>query len=141
MKRASMLGLALAGCAILFLAADKPAESTGKTRVFELRTYTTNEGKLPDLHKRFREHTCEFFKKHGMDLIGFWTPIDEKDGKANKLVYLLAFPSREAAKKSWDAFIADPEWQKVFKESHKNGVIVSKVESVYLEPTDYSAIR
>lgn len=116
-------------------------KSTATDRVFELRTYHTNEGKLDDLHKRFRDHTCTLFKKHGAELIGFWTPLDEKDGKGGKLVYMLAFPSREAAKKMWDAFGKDPEWRKVYEESHKNGVLVKKVESVYLEPTDYSETK
>lgn len=110
-------------------------------RVFELRTYHTNEGKLDDLNKRFREHTCDLLKKHGAELIGFWTPTDDKDGKGSTLVYMLAFPSREAAKKTWEEFGKDPEWQRVFKESHKNGVLVKKVDSVFLEPTDYSNIK
>jgi hypothetical protein len=112
-----------------------------KTRVFELRTYTTNEGKLDALHTRFREHTNRLFKKHGIEIVGFWTPQDEKDGKANKLVYLVAFPSREAAKAAWKAFGADPEWQKAYAESHKNGVLVKHVDSVFLDPTDYSPIK
>src|SRR4051812_4780477 len=117
-------------------------DEPGKTgRVFELRTYYTNEGKLDDLHKRFRDHTCTLLTKHGADVIGFWTPTDDKDGKGGKLVYLLGFPSREAAKKCWDEFGKDPEWQRVREESHKNGVLVKKVDSVFLEPTDYSAIK
>ena len=110
-------------------------------RVFELRTYYLNDGKLGDLHKRFRDHTCALLKKHGAELIGFWTPTDEKDGKGGKLIYLVAFPSRDAAKKTWEAFGNDPEWRKVYSESHKNGVLVKKVDSVFLEPTDYSAIK
>ncbi len=117
------------------------AEPAGGKRVFELRTYHTNPGKLDDLHTRFRDHTCRLFRKHGMELIGFWTPQDEKQGKGDTLVYLLAFPSRDAAKASWQAFQDDPEWKKVYQESHKNGVLVKGVESVYLDPTDYSAIR
>jgi hypothetical protein len=116
---------------------DVPASQ----RVFELRTYYTNEGKLSDLHTRFRDHTCALLKKHGAELIGFWTPLDEKDGKGGKLIYMVAFASREAAKKTWAEFGKDPEWQKAREESHKNGVLVQKVESVYLEPTDYSAIK
>jgi hypothetical protein len=81
------------------------------------------------------------FQKHGMELVGFWTPEDEKDGKANTLIYVLAYPSREAATASWKAFNADPEWQKVKEESHKNGVIVKDVKSVFMGPTDYSAIK
>jgi uncharacterized protein (DUF1330 family) len=117
-------------------------EESGPTqRVFELRTYYVNDGKLVDLHKRFRDHTCELLKKHGAELIGFWTPTDEKDGKGDKLVYLVAFPSREAAKKTWEAFQNDPEWKKARDESHKNGVLVKKVDSVFMEPTDYSALK
>jgi NIPSNAP len=110
-------------------------------RVFELRTYHLNEGKLDDLHKRFREHTCGLLKKHGAELIGFWTPTDDKDGKGAKLIYLVAFPSREAADKTWKEFGDDPEWQRVKTESHKNGALVKSVERIFLEPTDYSEMK
>lgn len=122
-------------------AAGQTQESTSAHRVFELRTYYTNEGKLTDLHKRFRDHTCRLLKQHGAELIGFWTPLDEKDGKSTKLVYLVAFPSREAAKKTWEEFSKDPEWNKVREESHRKGVLVKKVDSVYMEPTDYSEMK
>jgi len=108
-------------------------------RFFEMRTYTTNEGKLCDLHKRFRDHTNRLFKKHGMELVGYWTPTD----KDETLVYILAYPSHEAREKSWAAFRADPDWQKVYKQSHidADGKIVKKVDSVFLNPTDYSPIK
>ena len=122
-------------------ATTRAQPDTAGSRVFELRTYYTNEGKLDDLHKRFRDHTCQLLKKHGADVIGFWTPQDDKDGKGSRLVYLLAFPSREAAEKTWKEFRDDPEWKKVYAESHKNGVLVKKVESVFLVPTDYSALK
>ncbi len=121
--------------------APEEKEAAAPHRVYELRTYYVNDNKLIDLHKRFRDHTCALLKKHGADLIGFWTPTDEKDGKDVKLIYLVAFPSREAAKKTWEAFGKDPEWQKARDESHKNGVLVKKVESVFMEPTDYSAMK
>jgi hypothetical protein len=106
-----------------------------------MRTYYTHEGRLPALNKRFREHTTELFKKHGIENIGYWTPVDEKDGKNDKLVYLLAYPSKEAAEASWKAFRADPVWLKAQAESELDGKIVKKVESVFLNPTDYSAIK
>lgn len=158
MKRFLLTGLVVAAGLTVSRAGEKaaPAPDKGKEpacsscggdepataqRVFELRTYYLNEGKLDDLHKRFRDHTCRLLKKHGAELIGFWTPTDEKDGKGSKLIYLVAFPSREAAKKSWETFGKDPEWQKVREESHRNGVLVKKVDSVFLEPTDYSAMK
>jgi hypothetical protein len=143
MNRFALLSLLATFGALVLLAASRrePTEAAAGNRVFELRTYVTNEGKMDDLHSRFRDHTCRLFQKHGIELVGFWTPQDEKDGKVDKLVYLVAFPSREAAKASWKAFSDDPEWKKVFAESHKNGVIVKKVESVFLDPTDYSPIK
>ncbi len=156
MKCAVLAGLMIAICMIPLDAREKttvdksnPSKTAtaeaGKQpsarRVFELRTYITNEGKLNDLHKRFHDHTCSLLKKHGAELVGFWTPLDEKDGKGEKLVYLVAFPSREAAKKTWDSFGADPEWRKAYAESHKDGVLVKKVESVFLEPTEYSEMK
>lgn len=142
MKRAVILTLLLAFAPLAaFVARAHAQKSAGANRVFELRTYTTNEGKMPDLHKRFREVTNRMFQKHGMTIIGYWEPQDDKDGKGDKLVYLLAFPSRESAKASWKAFSDDPEWQAAYKKSHENGVLVKKVESVYLDPTDYSPIK
>lgn len=123
-------------------AEDKPkADAKPKSeRFFELRTYVANEGKMNDLHKRFRDHTNRLFEKHGMTLVGYWTPTDGPEA-ANTLVYMLAYPSREAREKSWKDFMADPEWQAAYKESHKNGTLVGKVTSQYLKPTDYSPIK
>jgi uncharacterized protein (DUF1330 family) len=122
---------------ILIAAALMVTTMQAADRVFELRTYTTNEGKLPDLLKRFRDHTTRIFEKHGMTNIGYWVPKD----KPNTLIYVIAFPSREAATKAWDAFRADPEWQKVAKASEENGKIVAKVESVFMDPADFSLIK
>jgi hypothetical protein len=117
-------------------------EHTGEPRTFELRTYVASPGKLDDLNTRFREHTMELFRKHGMTNVGYWTPADDDKGRENTLVYLLAFPSREAAKASWKAFSDDPEWQKVYRESQPDGVpLAAEVTSVYMTPTDYSSIK
>ncbi len=125
----------LALASVTAQAADKPG------KVFEMRTYYTEPGKMDDLHKRFREHTAALFQKHGMELVGFWEPVDEKSGKGEKMVYILAYPSREAAAASWKAFGADPEWKKAREASEKNGKIVAKVESVFLNSLDYSPIK
>lgn len=75
-----------------------------------------------------------------MQLIGYWTPSDGETAK-NTLVYILAYPSREAREKSWKGFINDPEWKKAFRESRQEGPIVMKVEFRFLVPTDYSPIK
>jgi hypothetical protein len=114
--------------------ADKP------NRVFEMRTYYANPGKMEALHARFRDHTNKLFEKHGITIIGYWSPLDPKQAE-QKLVYILAFPSKEAAAKSWKAFGTDPDWKRAKAASEANGVLVQKAESVYLNPTDYSPIK
>lgn len=119
--------------------ADEP-KKVADTRVFEMRTYYANPGKMKALHARFRDHTCKLFEKHGITCVGFWSPIDPKQAD-EVMVYILAYPSKEAADKAWKAFREDPEWLKAKAESEKEGVLVKKVESVYLNPTDYSKIK
>jgi len=109
-------------------------------RVFELRTYHTYEGKLDALLTRFREHTVDIFNRHGMTSVGYWLPTDEPL-KGKTLVYILAFPSREAATKDWAEFHSDPEWKKVAAASEANGKVVEKVDSIFLEPTDFSKVK
>ena len=91
------------------------ARAQSPSRIFELRTYTAPEGKLPNLNARFREHTMRIFEKHGMANVGYWTPQDAPASQ-NTLVYILAHRDREAAAKSWQAFRDDPEWKKVSEE-------------------------
>jgi hypothetical protein len=125
---------------VSYAAGVDQGEKRANGRIFELRTYTAAPGKIDALNGRFRDHTCQLFEKHGMTNIGYWTPTDSKDPE-QKLIYLLAFPSREAARKSWAAFQADPGWKAVQKASEKDGKLVVKVESVYLKPTDYSPLK
>ena len=109
-------------------------------RVFELRTYTAPDGKLDELHARFRNHTLRIFEKHGMTNVVYLAPLDAPASQ-NQLVYLLAHKSRDAAKASWDAFRNDPEWKKVASDSQVNGPLTTKVESVFLAATDYSPMK
>lgn len=136
MRKALLLVVALVGLVAPLATAD---DKSGK--VFEIRTYYTAPGKMEALHDRFRDHTCKLFEKHGMELVGFWEPVDEASGKGEKMVYILAYPSREAAKKSWKGFLADPEWHKARDASEKGGKIVTKVESVFLNSLDYSPLK
>ncbi len=76
-------GVLVLACAALGLAVCSAGENRGDKkvdmRVFEMRTYYAHPGKMEALHQGFREHTCKLFQKHGMTLIGFWSPIDAKD--------------------------------------------------------------
>jgi hypothetical protein len=134
---AAGLGLFAAG---FLCATAMSSHAASKTRVFELRTYTAAPGKLEDLKARFRNHTVQLFKKHGMTNIGYWVPQDAPASQ-NTLIYVLAHESREAAKKSFDGFRADPAWVKAREASEVNGKLAVKVESVFMDPTDFSPTK
>ena len=124
--------LLAAGLSLTAATADeKPADS----RVFELRTYHAEPGKLDALMARFRDHTTRLFAKHGMTNIAYWVPVDNKD---NLLIYLLAYPDRAARDASWAKFQADEDWKKVAAASEKNGRLVSKADQLFLTETDFS---
>jgi hypothetical protein len=116
------------------------AYAQGAGKVFELRTYTAPEGKLPNLLARFRDHTLRIFENHGMTNVGYWVPQDSPAAD-NTLVYIISHDSRDAAAASWAAFREDPEWQRVAEESQVDGRIVEKVESLFLEATDFSPLK
>jgi hypothetical protein len=124
------------------LSVSAAADSTQPAgdRVFEIRTYTAAPGRLEELHRRFRDHTLMLFERHGMTNVGYWSPKDAPSTPGT-IVYLLAHKSKAAAEKSWADFRADPEWQKVKSTSEANGSLVTKVESIFLDPTDYSPMR
>jgi hypothetical protein len=138
----------LTGATVIFLAGLSAgsllqsgiAQAQAARHVYELRTYTAPEGKLGELNARFRDHTIRIFNKHGMKSVLYMTPEDAPDS-ANTLIYVLEHPSREAAKKAWADFQADPEWVKVSADSQVNGRILTKVVSVFGDPTDYSPMK
>ena len=141
-----MSSVAAIGAAFVFgfiargVVPGEPVVSAQSARVYELRTYTAPDGKLEELHARFRNHTLRIFQKHGMSNVAYFKPQDVPLSQ-NTMIYLIAHPSREAAKQNWAAFGKDPEWQKVAQESQVNGKIVAKVESVFLDATDYSPMK
>ncbi len=125
-------------CGILLcIAFSSKAQTNPDNRLFEMRTYYCEAGRLDALLARFRNHTTKLFEKHGMTNIGYWVPTDVPD----KLVYIMAYPNKEAREKSWKDFMTDPEWNKVRTESEVSGKIVAKVESVFMNPTDFSKIK
>lgn len=118
-------------------AQEKGPGSGVENRLFELRTYHTEPGRLDALLARFRNHTVALFTKHGMNNIGYWIP-EEGDGQT--LVYLLAYPDKSSRETAWKNFLNDPDWKAAKEDSEKDGKIVAKVDSLFLTPTDFSPV-
>ncbi|MDP6596511.1 MAG: NIPSNAP family protein [Candidatus Poribacteria bacterium] len=125
------------GKAVPLTKAEEESDAKKVGRIFEMRTYHCNDGKLDELQARFRNHTNKLFAKHGMEVVGYWVSIDEKD----TFFYILAFPDKEASNKSWKAFMSDPDWQKAYADSIVNGNLIKSVKSQFMTPADYSPIE
>ncbi|MBO9623038.1 MAG: NIPSNAP family protein [Sphingomonas sp.] len=133
---------ALLACfALAAIAAPASAQQAApgpRAELYELRTYYPAPGKLAALNARFREHTLKLFEKHGMRNVAYWNEQPTSEAPEGRVIYVLAYPSREAREASWAAFSADPEWRTVAARSEAGGKLVAKVESVFMTLTDYS---
>ncbi len=106
--------------------------------IYEWRVYEVVPGKMPNMVRRFGEVTDALFKKHGIDVVGYWTTTI---GANDQFVYMLHFESFEHRQKAWSSFQADPEWQQKRAESVKDGEIVARVTNSILTPTRFSPLQ
>ena len=132
--------LSFIGGAAMTLGISNLGGSNPSHHVYELRLYHVNEGKMDALKARFGDHTDAIFKRHNMKSIGYWVPEDSPYSQ-NLFVYILEHPSREEARKNWAAFQADPEWKKVKADSETNGALANHIDSYFMDPTSFSALR
>ena len=137
-KTASLLSFI--GGAAVTLGFSNISGSNSSQHVYELRMYHVNEGKMDALVARFGDHTDAIFKRHNMKSVGYWIPEDTPYSQ-NLFVYVLEHPSREEAAKNWAAFQADPEWKKVKADSEAQGPLTNKMDSYFLDPTNYSGLK
>ncbi|MEB2784404.1 NIPSNAP family protein [Algoriphagus persicinus] len=103
--------------------------SNSRSTYFEIRKYYANEGKLPDLIKRFENHTLSLFEKSGMENIAYFVPADNTD---NSLTYILGYPDENSRDIMWGKFTNDPEWLKAFEASRANGALVKSVDQTFM---------
>ncbi len=106
-----------------------PSLGQQQSTYFEMRTYTAHEGKMPDLIKRFQNHTAGIFERVGMENIGYFLPVDESD---NTLTYILGYPDQASRDAMWEVFLNDPEWKNAYQESIKDGSLVKSIEEVFM---------
>jgi hypothetical protein len=117
----------------LIVAFNSFAQNTD-SKLYELRIYYTENGRMDALVQRFTNHTTKLFEKHGITNVGYWIATADP----NKMLYVLSYPNREARDASWKAFGDDPDWKKAKGDSEKDGKIVAKVESIFMNTVDFS---
>lgn len=144
--------LVLSGCETAPATAPGPAPAAAEAEaapapvvqdigLYELRIYTAADGKMGELHARFRDHTVDLFEKHGMIPVLFSTPVVQQgQPEDNRLFYIMAYKDRAARDASWRAFATDPEWTAVYQASQANGSLTTKIENYFLTPAEYSPL-
>jgi hypothetical protein len=110
-------------------------------RIFELRIYHSPTWRqLGLLHERFRGPEIKIFHRAGIQPILYGSTVIGPN--IPNLTYVIPFTDLAAREKAWNTFAADPEWQKVRKESiDKGGEIVSSNQILLYKATKYSPIR
>jgi len=116
------------------------AQAQSGAHVFELRTYTAREGALGDLQEFFRDHVVGLFKKHSLHVVGYWIPQDPPLSQ-NTLMYIVRHDSKSAAEKNWAAFRGDPEFTASREASEQGRGRLATVQSVFLDPADFSPMQ
>lgn len=145
------------------LNARSPVHAQDGPRLFEIRMYTVEDGKVELLSRVFRDQVTTMFARHGMMNVAYFVPNDEPrcstfspkgtilspvfdtsscQWSKDTLVYILGHQSRSAAERNWASFRRDTGGMKNFRQEYdRAGVKVVKVQSVYMDATDYSALK
>jgi hypothetical protein len=106
-------------------------------RLFELRIYHSVPDKLPLMESRFRETTSKILARHHLNVVGYWVTENASD---NSFVFLFAHESREEAKRNWEAFRLDPDFQEIVKAEQAERTL-EKADTLFLRATDFSPMR
>ncbi len=132
-------GVVALAFAVGFLAGRDTTASAQGSRVFEVRTYTTeSKAGLDALVSRMGGGESQLFAKSGMTNIGHFVAADAPKSE-NTYIYIVAHENQEKAKASWTKFREDPDWVKLRSTATSPGQI--KVESVFVKPTNYSTLK
>lgn len=118
-----------------------PSAPDAPQRIFELRVYHSQTWRqLAALHQRFAGPESRIFHRCGVHPVLYTTTVFGQN--MPNLTYLTPFEDLAARQKAWAAFSADPEWQKVRKESlEKHGQIANVIEISLFRATAYSPVK
>ena len=118
-----------------------PALGDKKSRVFEIRTYESNQPlSLAKKIRMFDEGEIAVFRKVNILPVFFGETIVGRN--MPNLTYMVAFDDLAAREKAWGAFGSHPDWIKMRSQpGYSDGEIVSNISNYIVRPTNYSAIR
>lgn len=118
-----------------------PQDGKRSHRIFELRTYESNNGKtLRRKVKMFNEGEIALFRRCGILPVFFGETVIGRN--MPNLTYMVAFDDLAARERAWRTFGSDPEWKKMRNmPGYSDAEIVSNVSNMILRPLPFSPIR
>jgi hypothetical protein len=109
---------------------------TAPAPLYQLRAYQLFQPSKALFHARFRDHAIAIMHRHGFDIAAIWEAT--RDGKP-EFVYLLRWKDEATMKASWSAFMADPDWIAIKRETvSPDAPIMGGIEDRTMRLTDYS---
>jgi hypothetical protein len=113
----------------------------GGTRVYEIRTYESNNAKtLARKIRMFDEGESALFAKIGMTNVFFGETIAGTN--MPNLTYMVGYDDLAHREKVWAAFVAHPEWKKMLAQPGvSDAEIVSNITNSIVRPLAWSAVK
>jgi hypothetical protein len=93
---------------------------------------------MADLVDRMCNHTARFFEQYDIRLIGAWQSLV---GETNELHFILAWTDLEERQSRWTAFMTDPDWLVVLRETDGESKIREYGQNEIWSPIDCSPLR
>jgi hypothetical protein len=119
---------------------DPLAFASSGRGIWEERVYRGKTSRaMAWANQRFAEHTVRIFHQHGIVPVAFWNVVVGADQPS--IYYLVRYDDLAQRQPAWDAFRADPEWQKAREESEENGPLLLRITSTLLMPTRFSPMQ
>ena len=117
---------------------DAPVAAQGQGRILEIRTYVTpDKTGLDNLVTRMKSE-AGIFDRLGMKSV-LYSVAAEAPQSDNTFIYILSHENREKAKENWSRFGADDQWKALRSTAAPTGQI--KIQSVFINPTDFSPVK
>jgi NIPSNAP protein len=118
-----------------------PSDEKRPPRVFELRTYESkNAFSLRTKIDMFNQEEIKIFRDCGFATVFFGEAVF--GSRLPHLTYMIGFDNMAARDKSWETFVANPDWARVkVKPGWTDPEVVTNIHAAFLRPTNYSQIR
>lgn len=118
-----------------------PTEGRKTSRIFELRTYESNNSTTLERKIHMFDHSeIAIFRATGLLPVFFGQTVFGRNMPS--LTYMIAFDDLAAREKNWRAFVNHPDWQKLRSQPGlSDAEIVSNISNVILSPLPFSEIR